>query len=248
MATRTQVVKFIRKGDKGDDGTNYLIPVWWDSSTKYEKTQFGVPVVLLEDGTTLGYSAYELLTDSSTVGQSPATTPSEWRVLESTKYIYILNAYIKQLQAQLVTAERIEALMIRTQNLEVLDGAKIGGLQIIDGNLTSSYSKSEIIWDYSTHPPTYVGTKVVSGSIKFNVDSVEVEDSYSINGLPNSRKIIISPTGVSVINNALLNTYTTSIERGGILVQYEKFHPSGNTSESVEVRSDGIYRNGNKIL
>ncbi len=125
---------YIWSKTKGDDGTNFLNMGVWSNLISYKKTELGTPFVRVPDGTSLGYSVYSLNVDSSTAGQPPAGS-SEWRLMESTAFIYMQQAYIEKLQAMLVTAERIESIMIRTANIEILEGAIVKGtLQGVSGS------------------------------------------------------------------------------------------------------------------
>jgi hypothetical protein len=111
--------------------TNYLILGNWSDKISYKLSDAGIPVVKVPDSTSLGYSVYALNVNESTVGASPSGAGfNEWRLIESAEFIYMQQAYIERLQAAIVTAERIEALMIRTSKLEVLEGAKIGAFDI----------------------------------------------------------------------------------------------------------------------
>lgn len=116
--------------------TNYLILGDWSDMIQYVLSDAGIPVVRVPDSTSLGYSVYALSVEASTVGASPSGAgASEWRLVESAEFIYMQQAYIERLQAALVTAEKIESIMIRTKNLEVKDGAKIGAWNVDNDSL-----------------------------------------------------------------------------------------------------------------
>ena len=126
--------------------TNYTPMGAWDSSIQYRLSDMGIPLVTLEKNTVTGFAAYGLNVDKSTIGVSPDSTAGaqEWRLLESTDFLYMIQAYIEKLQAQVITAEYIEALNIRTSNLEVLNGSILGGFSIKGNNLVSQSGKVEI--------------------------------------------------------------------------------------------------------
>ena len=116
--------------------TNYLILGNWSNAVSYKLSDAGIPVVKVPDGTSLGYSVYSLEVDEATVGLSPsASGNTEWKLVESAEFIYMQQAYIERLQAAIVTAEKIEALMIRTKNLEVLMGAKLAKWDVDEDGL-----------------------------------------------------------------------------------------------------------------
>lgn len=116
--------------------TNYLILGNWSDQMSYKLSDAGVPVVRVPDGTSLGYSVYALNVAESTVGASPSGAgSSEWRLVESAEFIYMQQAYIERLQAAIVTAEKIESMMIRTSNIEILEGAIVKGT--LDGVIGS---------------------------------------------------------------------------------------------------------------
>lgn len=122
---------------------NYLPMGFWvkpDGSPEkpfYRITELGVPMVKVEGSTSLGYSVYVLNVDVSDA-EKPSPLNSQWRKVESMELIYAQNAYIERLQAALVTAERIESMMIRTKNIEILEGALVGGtLKAVSGSFKS---------------------------------------------------------------------------------------------------------------
>jgi hypothetical protein len=118
------------------EATNYLILGYWSDKISYKLSGAGIPVVIVPDGTSLGYSVYSLKVNESTTGASPSGSGSnEWRLVESAEFVYMQQAYIERLQAAIVTAERIEALKIRTSNIEILEGAIVGGtLNAVSGS------------------------------------------------------------------------------------------------------------------
>lgn len=128
------------------DRSRNFIPVGqWDAGEVYKLSDMGIPVVEVPDNTSLGFSVYALDTEASTKGKKPSGSNSEWRLMESAEFIYMLQAYIKHLRATLITAEHIESLMIRTKNLEVKDGANIGNWSVNNGNLAAYYGYSDYI-------------------------------------------------------------------------------------------------------
>ena len=86
-------------------GTNYVPMGWWNSTVTYSKTDLGVPLIKKEDGTALGYSVYTLKVAASTPG---SFILSEWDLVESAEFIYMQQAYIERLQAQLISAVTVE--------------------------------------------------------------------------------------------------------------------------------------------
>lgn len=191
--------------------TNYLILGNWLNTISYKLSDAGIPVVKVPDGTSLGYSVYALNVASSTIGASPAGSgASQWRLVESAEFIYMQQAYIERLQAAIVTAEKIESLMIRTKNLEVLDDAQIGGFSIENGGLKANF------W-YQT----YIGTILVhvSGDINLSSGGLVVTSRYG--GTTEHPQVV---------------SWNTEITSTGLKVG------------EIEVRRDGIYRNGSKIL
>lgn len=117
----------------GEDGSNYLIPVDWLDGAQYKRSNAGIPVVKVQDGTSLGFSVYSLIKNLATtqIGKRPGDSSwnwSEyWKLVSSEEYIYLQETYIERLQAVLVTAEKIESLMIKTKNIEILEGAIVRG-------------------------------------------------------------------------------------------------------------------------
>lgn len=142
--TVSYIAKDGEKGEDGKDGANYLPPVWWDSEVKYVNSGFGIPVVKLEDGTTLGYSVYALTADESPAGYTPSGYPAIWRLMESSEYMFLQEAYIEKLQAELVTAEKINALDITSRRLLAINsaGTKIAGINESDNGAYIQYYPS----------------------------------------------------------------------------------------------------------
>lgn len=225
-----------------EEQTNYLILGFWSPTMSYKLSDAGIPVVKVQDDTSLGYSVYSLKIAESTIGASPLTTPDEWNLVESAEFIYMQNAYIERLQAALVTAEAIEALMIRTKNLEVLDGAKLGSLIVNNGEISSSYSRGEDLWDYSTYPPKWLGYYTASGELRLSVDLFELTKNSNLN----FNKIRIEGDKVIVENNTVGFSNLARISGGSILV--EKKNNMTGLIEKFEIASSGIYKNGTKVL
>lgn len=184
-------------------GSNYLPMGWWDTSITYKLSDAGIPLIKKEDGTELGYSVYTLKVAASTTG---SFVVSEWELVESADFIYMQAAYIEKLQAQLITAEKIESLLIQTGNLEVTSGAKIGNFTIENGNLVVTYS-----WF------TYVGSSYVEVTQKttFRSSGILVEASYG-----------------GTVDHPQVVSWSARFDSGGV------------TIGSMELRRDGLYRNG----
>ena len=197
------------RGETGKDGTNYLILGWWDDKISYMLSDLGIPVVKVPDSTSLEFSVYELEANYSTIGTSPAGS-SEWKLVESSEFIYMQDAYIERLQAQVVTAEIIESLLVKTSNLEVLNGASIGNFTIENGELKAYYFYQ-----------AYIGTTLVhvSGDVRLTSGGVYFTSRYG--GTTDHPSVI---------------TWGTELTSGGLKVG------------TMEVRRDGVYRNGTQIL
>lgn len=99
-------------------GTNYIPMGWWNSGVTYSKTDLGIPLVKKEDGTALGYSVYTLKVSASTPG---SFILSEWDLVESADFIYMQQAYIERLQAEIVTAQKINTLDLSANNITARD-------------------------------------------------------------------------------------------------------------------------------
>lgn len=78
---------------------------FWDAESDYYISDVGVPFVKKTDSSTLGYSVYALIVQQATKG---SWIMSEWRLLESAEFIYMQEAYIEKLQAQLISAVTVE--------------------------------------------------------------------------------------------------------------------------------------------
>ena len=91
----------------------------------YRITDLGIPMVKVSDGTALGYSVYVLQVDVSN-NVIPSANNPQWRLVESTELIYIQQAFIERLWAQMLVAE----------------GAEIGGFEIKNGLLQSKAKNS----------------------------------------------------------------------------------------------------------
>jgi hypothetical protein len=150
---------------------NYLIFYQWSSEIEYYLSDIGIPVVTVSDSTTLGQSAYALIANKSTKGASPAGAgSSEWRLMESSEFLYIQQAYIERLQAAIVTAESIQALMITTGKLTVTEGAKVGVFDVDEGDLeaklgdNSMLLSSELIRFLGKYSSVFIGADTYPGT------------------------------------------------------------------------------------
>lgn len=143
------VVEDGKDGDQGPAGTNYLIPVDWKDDVQYRLTDAGIPVVRVEDGTSLGFSVYRLIQNLTAghVGMKPGDSGwnwgEYWQLVDSNEYIYLQDAYIERLQAALVTAEMIQSLVIETGNLKVKEGAEIAGFDVVGNSIVSQAKDSQ---------------------------------------------------------------------------------------------------------
>lgn len=126
-----------------DKATNYIPMGWFDTNQTYYLSDVGIPMIKVSDSTALGYSIFVLNVATSLPG-TWANRKVNWKLVESAEFIYMQQAYIERLQAELVTADRIEALNIKTGNLEVIDGAKIAGLDI-EGEVLVSQNKRLVV-------------------------------------------------------------------------------------------------------
>lgn len=226
-------------GPPGKDGTNYIPMGFWSATTDYYLSDLGIPFVKRPDGSTLGYSVFSLNVQQATKG---SWITSQWRLLESAEFIYMQDAYIEKLQAELITAEKIESLNIKTGNLEVLDGAKLGSLLVAGGEITSSYSKTEPVWNYSTYPPTLIGTYPTSGVLNISIDEVSITKNY----LATSNKTIVKGDRVIVEQNTISNKTVSIIDNARILVEHTTI--ASGAVNKIEITPYGIYKNGTKIL
>lgn len=128
-------------------GTNYIPMGWWNSDVTYSKTDLGIPLVKKADGTALGYSVYTLKVAASTPG---SFILSEWDLVESADFIYMQQAYIERLQAEIVTADRIDALQITSK---IVRTAAYGSRTEIEGNTIKIFN------DISIFPNIVFGMK-----------------------------------------------------------------------------------------
>ncbi|MDD2519301.1 MAG: hypothetical protein PHG18_05390 [Bacilli bacterium] len=94
--------------------TNYIPMGYWvqpvagdPNKPYYRITDMGIPMVKIADGTALGYSVWVLQVDVSN-NIKPSSTNHQWKLVESTEFIYIQQAYIERLQAQLISAVTVE--------------------------------------------------------------------------------------------------------------------------------------------
>lgn len=195
---------------------NYIPMGFWrapdGSATKpyYRITDIGIPMVKRPAGTSLGYTVWVLNVDVSNATAPDAAGNTQWKLIDSLEIIYAQNAYIERLQTEIITAQYIESLLIKTSNLEVLNGAKIGDFQINNGRLTASH------W-YQT----YIGATIVTvtGDIILSSGGLVINSSYG--GTTEHPQVV---------------TWSTEVTSVGIKVG------------SMEIKRDGIYKNGTLIL
>lgn len=144
-------------------GTNYIPMGWWKSDVTYSKTDLGIPLIKKEDGTALGYSVYTLKVAASTPG---TFILSEWDLVESADFIYMQQAYIERLQAQLISAVTVELKEDLSSNVT----AGISGIQGSGKDLPA-------IWAGGTYAEAIAGTaKAIirhDGASKFTDTEIE---------------------------------------------------------------------------
>ncbi len=192
-----------KKGDKGDSGTNYLILGWWSPTTSYKLSDAGIPVVKVADGTAAGYSAYKLITAASTTDLIPPN--AEWQLVESVEFLYMQDAYIERLQAALVTAEKIESLMIRTSNIEILNGAIVGG----ELRANSGYFEGLIRMPFKNNPkPDWWLSAEGDHPILSTIGSTNI--IISPNTLVGSRYVYLPTANINGYRIIIINAQTLS--------------------------------------
>ncbi|MDD4690076.1 MAG: hypothetical protein PHE51_10065 [Eubacteriales bacterium] len=130
--------------------------------------------------------------------------------------------------------------------INALNGGKIGGLSIIDGSLKSFYTESKAIWDYSKFPKEYVGESTASGRLTLSVNEFELDESYSYQMIPSTRNIRITPDGVSV-KSATGIAWETEAKLVAGCLSIENTNTVTGITTLVEIFSDGIYFNGQKL-
>ncbi|GEM_PF-3047605 len=111
---------------------NYIPMGVWDTLKDYAITDLGIPFVKKTDGTAAGFSVYALNVPKATKGSWVA---SEWKLMESADFLYMVNAYIEKLQAEIITAKYLQSLVIETNNIIINQGA------IFKGNRTLVFKK-----------------------------------------------------------------------------------------------------------
>lgn len=125
-------------------GSNYLPMGWWNSGVTYTLTDAGIPFVKKADGTAMGYSVYTLKVSSSTPGSFIA---SEWKLEESASFLYMLEAYIERLQAQIISAV--------TVNLKEDSSSEVAaGISAIQG----AEKEKPSFWSGGTYDQAIAGT------------------------------------------------------------------------------------------
>lgn len=230
--------EWINTGVKAEakDGSNYLILGFFSDKIQYKLSPAGIPVVKRSDDTQGNFSAYELTAPQSTFNHTTKKgtfVSSEWKLVENVDFIYMQEAYIERLQASLVTAEKIEALKIVTSNLEVISGAKIAGFEIVGDVLKSDFSR-EASFEGNNYQGDFTWTELATGSVSLSPSSVGITEGLEVtfdNGENGKfyKEYFQDSQGVKI-------TQTISSDNGFVHEQ------------TMEVRIDGIYKDGRKIL
>lgn len=243
--------------------TNYLDFGYWSDDVEYFTTIAGIPFVRRETaGTDLGYSVYALL-KSSSLGDDPLTSPDIWKLVDSNEFIYMLNAHIEQLQFEVAAGGgffikdgqfRSKKGMVGSQEVDYAEQPGFEPHIIIDGNTGELYvSRNAVIKGH---------IEAGSGRIaKFNISGGNLESSYEvmndlIGGYPIpylSGSVLLSPDKIEIKDFSLgpFANRTVRIKSSGIYIEEEYVNPAPgipSVHNVLEVKADGIYRNGSRIL
>ena len=165
------------KGDKGKDGSSYLVLGYWSSDYEYQQSDAGIPIVKRPGSAT--FQAYKLIVPISTQGHfynSSDDPRIEWELVDSSEFTYMLEAYIEVLQAELITAEKIEALDISVKRLTTpfltVDNSdatydssrrvyKINNDLNLSADSFDTHGRDFVTWIELPDDNAYIGTRVV---------------------------------------------------------------------------------------
>jgi hypothetical protein len=166
---------------------------WWNSDVTYSKTDLGIPLVKKEDGTALGYSVYTLKAAASTPG---TFILSEWDLVESADFIYMQQAYIERLQAELISAVTVEL----KEDISSDVTAGISGIQ-------GAAKDQPALWAGGTYAEAISGVAktIISHNGKIKATDVDLigkinATSGGIGGMQISEDSIVSENGRLVID------------------------------------------------
>ncbi len=140
----------------------------------YRITDLGIPMVKVPDGTSLGYSVYVLNVDVSNATSPAAAGNTQWKLIDTMELVYIQQAFIERLWAQMLIAE----------------GAEIGGFEIKNGLLQSKAK------DAQGNPIIVLNGNDGSGNVSglnFKWTSSGVEISGKLSSSLNGNRFEISP-------------------------------------------------------
>jgi len=267
-------------GQDGQDGTNFLPMGEWDEGTEYQITSLGTPMVKIY--TNPERTTYEVYTlnlfnwVSVGINQKPSNLPTNsegedvWNRRESIDFLNMEKAYIGKLQAELIdanqivtdglTAEKIESLDIKTSNIEVLNGAKIGGFEIEGDWLKAHYETNPFLpqteeW-YSWEAKVNGGGGFVSivtpnVKIRFGKDLIpataggvftktfEIENTSPTTGYAeNEENIALSLKASNKVNNTALDVEGDLLLRGNLVQMNSAYYGEGGA-----LGSNTIYDN-----
>ncbi|HBG40438.1 MAG TPA: hypothetical protein DDW85_03355 [Porphyromonadaceae bacterium] len=136
------------KGEKGDDGKTlpgYRPRGLFTNGETYVYDSEYRDIILHVIGNSTGTFRVRKEGSSVTVAPTSLNGDANWEAANefrfvATDFLFTDDAVIERLQSALITAEKIESLMIRTANIEILEGAIIKGT--LDG-VSGTFQKLE---------------------------------------------------------------------------------------------------------
>ena len=218
------------KGEKGKDGSSYLVLGYWSPDYEYQQSDAGIPVVKRPGSAT--FQAYKLIVPISTQGHfynSSDDPRIEWELVDSSEFTYMLEAYIEVLQAELITAEKIEALDIVHPS---------GKYSLIDGKLKVQEAEIE------------GKVTATSGDVgQFAIENGELVASHSwftyveSNYVQVTSNIRLTSAGVTIHSS-----FGGTVDHPPVVSWDTELTSVGLKVGSVEIKRDGIYIDGVKKL
>ena len=181
-----------------------------------------------------GFSVHKLTALQSTLG---TFITSEWEKVKSADFVYMQDAYIERLQAVLITAERIEALdIVHPSGLYSLIGGKLKVQDAeIKGHVEAGSGKLGNI---------LVNSNGLGYTVAYEEGEVmDAEKSISLT----EEGFIVEEIKIGNISGSYYDYLRTEVNSSGVSIMKA---PDGRARgmTSLEVKVDGIYRNGTKIL
>lgn len=241
--------------------SNKIIMGWWSATISYKMSEAGIPVVKVDDGVG-GFDVYELKVATATTGAIPSgsTGLTEWNQVSSVEFIYMQDAYVENLQAQLISTVTVnlkeEGSAIVTAGISGVQGTNMDAPAFwAGGDYNSALNNTAgVVFRHNSTGKVGVLSVDSNGNIKLMdvADPTVIRLMFSKSAIPTAADILSTTQyGQSVTNTSVSRTTsgTTTLLNGISITQNSsKLTFTGVLTVSAELDVMHGYTSGTALI